>query len=160
MNGAVRGSLNEQPEEPGWWRASDGKWYPPELAPAPGAIVAASPQPFILTIGDIGVTQHMVVTPNGSAPLAGSQWIATDMSRTESKIPSWAIVLAIIFAVLCLLGLFFLLVKEERTTGYMEVSVRSGDLYHRTQLPVSNALQIPQLRQLVAHAQSLAARAR
>ena len=98
----------------------------------------AGPEPFILTIGDIGVTRHWVVTPNGTAPLAGSQWIARDLTRTESRIPPWAIVLAIIFAFFCLIGLLFLLVKEAYTTGYFEVSVNSGSLYHVTQLPVSH----------------------
>ena len=29
----ARGPLQAQPGEPGWWQASDGMWYPPELAP-------------------------------------------------------------------------------------------------------------------------------
>jgi hypothetical protein len=158
-----QGPLDQQPDEPGWWQASDGKWYPPESAAPQSPVVAVAPvaQPagYILSIGDIGITPQLIVTPNGSAPLAGSQWIAMDMSRTESKIPTWAIVLAIIFAFACLLGLFFLLVKETRTTGYVEISVRSGDLYHRTQLPVSSPEAVAQVRQLVGQAQSLAAQA-
>lgn len=115
--------------------------------------------PIVLTVGDIGITRHWVVTPNGSAPLAGSQWIARDMTRTETKIPTWAIVLAIVFAFLCLIGLLFLLVKEKQTTGHFEVSVRSGSLYHVTQIPVSGEWQIAQVRGLVNQAQSLAATA-
>jgi len=161
-----RGPSDRQPEEPGWWLASDGRWYPPEAAspepqtPVPTAAPASSTAPFILTIGDIGVTPQWVVTPNGNAPLAGSQWIAMDMSRTEKKIPTWAIVLAIVFALFCLIGLLFLLVKEETTTGYVEVSVHSGDLYHRTQLPVWSQTDVYQIRQLVGQAQSLTAQAR
>lgn len=113
----------------------------------------------MLTVGDIGVSRHWVVTPNGTAPLAGSQWIARDMTRTEAKIPAWAIVLAVIFFLACLLGLLFLLVKERTTTGHFEVSVRSGNLYHVTQIPVSNEWQVAQLRNLVNQAQSLAAAA-
>jgi hypothetical protein len=30
----VRGPSDVQPDEPGWWLASDGKWYPPESAPS------------------------------------------------------------------------------------------------------------------------------
>jgi hypothetical protein len=30
---AVRGPEDTQPTEPGWWLASDGKWYPPESQP-------------------------------------------------------------------------------------------------------------------------------
>ena len=27
--------MSEQSQGPGWWLASDGKWYPPESVPAP-----------------------------------------------------------------------------------------------------------------------------
>ncbi len=114
---------------------------------------------FAVTIGDIGVTTDLIVTPNGNAPLAGSRWIVLDQSRTERKIPTWAIVLAIIFALACLLGLLFLLVKEDRTTGYVEVSVMSGSLNHVTQIPIRNEGEIAQVRQRVHQAQTLAAAA-
>lgn len=116
-------------------------------------------QPYLLTIGDIGLTEAWVVTPNGAAPLRGSQWIVRDNSVTMSAIPTYAIVLAIVFAVFCLLGLLFLLIKEQRTTGYVEVSVRSGNLYHVTQLPVWDPIQVQHLRSTVHHAQTLAAAA-
>jgi len=115
--------------------------------------------PIVLTIGDIGVTRNWVVTPNGTARLGGSQWIARDMTRTESKIPTWAIVLAVIFALVCLLGLLFLLAKEKYTTGYVEVSVHAGNLSHATQIPVSSQYQVAQIRQQVSQAQTLAAAA-
>ena len=173
MGTPPRGPQQERPDEPGWWLASDGRWYPPESAPgapppvnpgvepAPsGAPAPAAAVPFVLTIGDIGVTPDWVVTPNGSAPLRGSQWLVMDMSRTESRIPGWAIVMAIVFAVFCLIGLLFLLVKETTTVGYVEVSVQSGDLFHRTQLPVFTPESVAQIRQLVGQAQTLAARVR
>ena len=115
--------------------------------------------PIVLTIGDIGVTRNWVVTPNGTARLGGSQWIARDMTRTESKIPTWAIVLAVVFALVCLLGLLFLLAKERYTTGYVEVSVQAGNLFHATQIPVSSQYQVAQIRQQVSQAQTLAAAA-
>ena len=116
-------------------------------------------EPFLLTLADIGITSDMVVTPNGSGPLAGSQWICTDMTRTETKIPGVAICLAIIFSVLCLIGLLFLLMKESVMTGYVEISVRAGSVYHRAQVPVSSPAQVQQVRSLVASAQQMAARA-
>jgi len=129
----------------------------PELA---GSVQSPdATDPIVLTIGDIGVTRNWVVTPNGTGRLTGSQWIARDMTRTESKIPAWAIVLAIIFALLCLLGLLFLLVKETQTTGYVEVSVQAGTLFHATQVPVSTPYQVAQIRQQVSQAQTLAAAA-
>ncbi|MGZ4755243.1 MAG: hypothetical protein ACXWA9_10060 [Acidimicrobiia bacterium] len=114
-------------------------------------------EPIALTIGDIGVSRHWVVTPNGTAPVSGSNWIVRDLSVTETKIPTWAIILAIVFAVFCLLGLLFLLVKEPVTRGYTEVTVTSGNLQHTTQVPVSNPMQVAQVRQLVNQAQSMAA---
>ena len=66
---------------------------PPPAPPAPV-------ESFAVTIGDIGVTRTWVVTPNGNAPVAGSRWIVLDQSRTEKKIPTWAIICAIVFALL------------------------------------------------------------
>lgn len=39
-----RGPQDQQPDEPGWWLASDGKWYPPESAapPVPPAAFAGA----------------------------------------------------------------------------------------------------------------------
>lgn len=120
---------------------------------APGA------QPYLLTVGDIGVTDAWVVTPNGHAPLHGSQWIVVDRTVVGTRLPPYAIVLAVVFAVFCLLGLLFLLIKEQYIEGYVEVQVRSGTLYHVAQLPISQPLQVQQIRALVAQAQSLAAAA-
>lgn len=127
--------------------------------PAAEAPAPAIPDPVVLTIGDIGITRYWVVTPNGSAPLAGSTWIPRDMTTTDSKIPTWAIVLAVIFALFCLVGLFFLLVKEQVTRGYFEVTVTSESLMHTTQIPISREFQVAQMRQLVSQAQSMAAAA-
>lgn len=75
----------------------------------------------------------------------------------QRSIPAYAIVLAIIFAFACLLGLLFLLIKEDRTTGYVEVSVRSGNLFHVTQIPAQSPAAVLYVRQLVNQAQSMAA---
>lgn len=159
----------------GWWQASDGRWYPPQDAVVTGAAPPPPPpapplppppsappvgQPYLVTIGDIGVTQDAVVTPNGTAPLRGSQWIVTDRTVVTQGIPTWAIVMAVLFALACLLGLLFLLVKETRITGYVEVSVRSGDLFHMTQLPVHSADDVARHRHMVSYAQGLAAQSR
>jgi hypothetical protein len=139
--------------------ATDSMSTPPagqtshERTDAPPAAPAAS----VLTIGDITLTEDRILTANGSAPLKGSQWFVRDQSRTEQKIPTYAIVLAIVFALFCLLGLLFLLMKEKKTTGYVEVEVRSGDLRHATQIPVWSELAVNQVRAQVAQAQALAA---
>lgn len=43
MTDLPRGPLDRQPDdEPGWWMASDGKWYPPESAAPTEAVPIAS----------------------------------------------------------------------------------------------------------------------
>jgi hypothetical protein len=116
--------------------------------------------PFLFTLGDIGVTQTQISTPNGVAPLAGSSWAATDMTVTSTKIPTWAIVVAIVGALFtCFLSLLFLLAKEQTTSGYVQVSVRSGELTHTTQIPVTSPHQVTSVRAGVSQAQVLAAQA-
>lgn len=34
--------MSEQSQGPGWWQASDGRWYPPESAPGPSSPVEAT----------------------------------------------------------------------------------------------------------------------
>lgn len=96
----------------------------------PGPVVGV--EPYLASVADIGVTEHWVVTPRGAAPLAGSQWWLTDRGAWTQQIPVWAIVLAI---VLFPLGLLFLLVKEPKWAGWLEVTVRSGELVYAAALP-------------------------
>ncbi|WP_028049468.1 hypothetical protein [Cellulomonas sp. URHD0024] len=116
-----------------------------------------TPEPALVQIGDIVVSEHWVVTPNGTAPLAGSQWSVRDATVRTQVIPTYAIVLAIVFALACLLGLLFLLIKEDKVTGFVEVTVRSGSLAHLTQIPVPGPAADVVADQ-VRYAQQLAAR--
>jgi hypothetical protein len=90
-------------------------------------------EPYVASVADIGVTQHWVVTPRGTAPLAGSEWWIADRGAWTQQIPVWAIILAI---VLFPLGLLFLLCKEVKWSGWLEVTVRSGALVYVAALPV------------------------
>ncbi|MFF7336093.1 hypothetical protein ACFZAT_02025 [Streptomyces sp. NPDC008163] len=103
----------------------------------PGAAPAGGGTP-VLSIGDITVMSDSIVTPSGTMPLKGAVWTATDMSRTEEKIPPVAIVLAIIFALACLIGLLFLLMKQKQTTGFVQVTVTSGGRHHSTMIPATH----------------------
>ncbi|KDQ69093.1 hypothetical protein ACIPJG_08995 [Streptomyces halstedii] len=94
-------------------------------------------QTAMLSFGDITVMNDGIVTPSGTMPLKGAVWTATDMSRTEEKIPTVAIVLAIVFALFCLVGLLFLLMKEKKTTGFVQVTVTSGGRHHSTMIPAN-----------------------
>ncbi|SCF96384.1 hypothetical protein [Streptomyces sp. Ncost-T10-10d] len=106
-----------------------GYGFPQQPGALPGGGVP------MLTFGDITVMNDQIVTPAGTMPLKGAVWTATDLSRTEEKIPTVAIVLAIVFALLCLVGLLFLLMKEKQTTGFIQVSVTSGGRHHSTMIP-------------------------
>ncbi len=114
---------------------------------------------MLVSIGDIGVTQTLVVTPSGHLPIGEVHWMFTDMSRTMSRIPVWAIVCTIIFFVFCFLGLLFLLAKEEQTDGSVQVTVQGPGFVHTVQLPVSSPHQVMDYAQRVNYARSLSAAA-
>ena len=120
---------------------------------------SSAPEAYLHTIGDIAVTATRVVTPNGTGPLRTSQWLVTDDSRTERRIPAYAIILAIVFAFFCLFGLFFLLIRETRYHGYALVTVRTGNLYHVAQIPVSDGDLVRRVHQKVSQIQALATQA-
>ncbi|WP_225805330.1 hypothetical protein [Streptomyces sp. NK15101] len=113
-----------QPTLPG------GVPVPPQHAPTGGGAP-------LLSLGDITVVGDQIITPAGNMPLKGAVWNAMDMSRTEEKMPTVAIVLAVVFFVLCFLGLLFLLMKEKQTTGFIQVTVTSGGRHHSTMIPAT-----------------------
>ncbi|MEW1721231.1 hypothetical protein [Streptomyces sp. NPDC093109] len=142
----------------GYPAAPPGYGYPP---PAPGyaehlpvAPVAGAGVP-VLAIGDITVVGDRIVTPSGTIPLRGAVWNATDMSRTEERIPPVAIVLAIVFALLCLVGLLFLLMKEKKTTGFIQITVTGGGRHHATMVPATHANSFQMVMGQVNYGRSL-----
>ncbi|MEV6744110.1 hypothetical protein AB0N21_06855 [Streptomyces sp. NPDC051080] len=139
--------LPESAAQPG-----PGYGYPQGVAAQPTMPGQGFPQPLgaqpgtgmpVLTLGDIAVMQDQIVTPSGPMPLKGAVWTATDLTRTEEKIPTVAIVLAIVFALFCLIGLLFLLMKEKQTTGFVQVSVTSGGRHHSTMIPAAGQDTFP-----------------
>ncbi|MFB7781588.1 hypothetical protein ACWF95_02045 [Streptomyces vinaceus] len=106
-------------------------------------------------LGDITIVGDQIMTPSGPMPLKGAMWNATDLSRTETKIPTHAVVLAIIFFLFCLLGLLFLLMKEKTTTGYVQVTVTSGGRHHSTMIPAADASTYPWVMNQINYARSL-----
>ncbi len=92
------------------------------------------------------ITQNTVVVPHGRFPLRGTTWTVQDSSNVTQSIPAYAIVLTILFAIFCLLGLLFLLIKETRYSGFISVTVIGDGFYHTVQLPPG-----PQMSGWVAH---------
>ncbi|MFH9939481.1 hypothetical protein ACH4OT_09170 [Streptomyces murinus] len=124
----------------------------PQQPPAGALPMGGAP---LISIGDIMVMGDQIITPAGQLPLRGAIWNATDMSHTEEKIPTHAIVLAIVFFLFCLLGLLFLLMKERKTTGYIQVTVTSAGRHHQTMIPAHGPETFPAIMGQVNYARSL-----
>jgi hypothetical protein len=90
---------------------------------------------ILLAIGDVSVTKDWVIVPHGRYPLRGTTWSVQDSSQVTEEIPTYAIVLAVVFGIFCLIGLLFLLIKEKRYSGFILVTVAGPGLYHSVQLP-------------------------
>lgn len=118
---------------------------------------APMPEVPLVTIGDIAVTQSWVVTPVGQAPVGQAQWFVTDMSVTTQEIPTWAVVCAVLFFLVCFLGLLFLLAKEMRTRGSVQVVVQAPGLMYSTQLPVWSLHQVHDVHGRVNYARTISA---
>ncbi|MET7572653.1 hypothetical protein ABZT04_29750 [Streptomyces sp. NPDC005492] len=130
--------------------------YPQAVPPQPQSQPQQPPLGGpMFTLGDIAVNGDTIVSPAGPMPLRGAIWTATDMSRTEERIPPYAIVLAIVFFLLCFVGLLFLLMKERVTTGFVQVSVNSGGRHHSTMVPVQSRDQVFHILNQVSYAQSI-----
>ncbi|MFD5099624.1 hypothetical protein [Streptomyces albidochromogenes] len=138
------------------WGPVPGYGYPQQPMPWAGSPAGHAYAP-VLSIGDITVTHDSVVTPSGTMPLKGAVWTVTDMSRTEERMPTVAVVLAVVFAVFCLLGLLFLLMKEKVTTGWVQVTVTSGGLHHSTVVPALGPHTFPLVMGQVNYARALGA---
>lgn len=134
--------------------ASQGRQTVDALDQLPNSRPAGATQ-VLVQVGDIACTQTEVITPAGTFPLAGTVWIVSNNTQVSESIPAWAIVLAIVFFLFCLLGLLFLLVKQRSVRGYVQVSVQGPNLYYATQIPVSDTPQIGDVEQRVNYIRSL-----
>ena len=119
----------------------------------------ANPDAPLLTIGDIVITKDWIYVPEGRFPLQGTTWTVQDATQVNEVIPTWAIIVAIVVAlVTCLLGLLFLLVKEQQYAGFVSVTVTGEGLYHTTQFAPGPA-NAHWANSQVAHARALTAAA-
>ncbi|MBF6331266.1 hypothetical protein [Nocardia transvalensis] len=122
---------------------------PPPLPPA-------DPQ-ILVTVGDIACSATRVYTPNGEYSLAGTTWIVTQQTTVRERIPTYAIVLAVLFVVFCFLGLLFLAIREQRLEGFVQVSVQAQGFYYATQVPVGTPAQVFDTEQRVNYIRGLVA---
>lgn len=115
------------------------------------------PEPVLVTIGDIHCTRTEVITPAGTFPIAGTQWAVSDQTMTTRVTPTWVVVVAIVVALgTCLLGLFLLLIKEDQTQGYAQVTVFGPDgRSYTTSVPVQSYAGIQDVFGRVGYARNL-----
>ncbi len=74
--------MSDVSQGPGWWLASDGKWYPPQSAPAlppsqPGMVPGAAPSSnskaiWSLVLGILGIVSCYIFTGIPAIILGGS----------------------------------------------------------------------------------------
>ncbi len=128
-----------------------------QFQPTPGNQPLMSGEPVLVTIGDISVTATTIYTPSGSRPLSELSWTFTDMSMTSQGIPTWAIVCAVVFFLFCFLGLLFLLAKENKTQGSVQVTVHGQGFVHTTTIPVSRVEQVADINARVNYVRTLTA---
>lgn len=120
--------------------------------------IPGSGEPVLLTIGEISVTRSTVIVPTGQYPLRGTTWTVQDSTMASESVPTWAIVMTILFFAFCLLGLLFLLVKERRYSGFISVTVSGPNLFHAVQFP-PGPVSAGWVTQQVNHARGLTAAA-
>jgi hypothetical protein len=150
------------PEQPGFEQPAPvqpAPQYQPtqssQFQPLPANDPLMSGEPIMVTIGDISVTSTTVYTPSGSRPLSEVSWAFSDMSITSQNIPTWAIICAIVFFVFCFVGLLFLLAKEEKTQGAVQVTVQGPGFLHTSTIPVSSLAQVADINARVNYVRTL-----
>jgi hypothetical protein len=115
-----------------------------------------STSPPLVAIGDISCTRDEVITPSGTRPIREVSWTFTNMAHSWQSIPTWAVVCAIVgFFFVCFLSLLFLLAKEQKTQGWVQVTVQGPGFMHTTQLPVYTPHQVSDYWARVEYARSL-----
>lgn len=116
-----------------------------------------TPAEQVLTqIGEITITQTTVHTPNGPIPLRGAQWLGQDHWHHEQKMATWGIVLAVVlFFCIGPFSLLFLLAKESRYSGTVDVTVSSGSRQYTARIPIQSHQHAHHVHQQVTYARSL-----
>ena len=69
----------------------------------------------------------------------------SNQTFVTEAIPAWAIICAILFFIFCLLGLLFLLVKQRRVNGAVQVGVQGPGLSFSAYSPVNSEFAVFQI---------------
>ncbi|MYM20558.1 hypothetical protein GSY69_11440 [Brevibacterium sp. 5221] len=142
---------------PGGYSTPGGVPGPQTYAsPQPAQAGPPGSEPALVSLPGVTITQHWVITPSGAAPRAQCSLSAGERVSITRATPTWAIVLAIVgFFVLTIFSLLFLLAKEQRVTGSVDLVVRGPGMHFATSVPVGSQAALAGLRMQVAQAQGL-----
>lgn len=120
----------------------------------------AGTEPVMVQIGEIACTQNWLMVPGSTVPLSGCDFQLRESVTVQRRIPPYAIVLAIIFFMACLLGLLFLLIQEDVLSGSVEVTVsKPGGPKFNASVPVRSQRDIDEVRSKVDYARALVVQA-
>lgn len=117
---------------------------------------------WVVRFGDIGVSRNFLSTPSGISALKGTTFSIVDRTVAAQRIPTWAVIAAIVgFFVIFVLSLLFLLVKETAPAGTVEVTAANPEtgVRHTTSLAITSSGDIADAYARVNAAQQLAASA-
>ena len=102
--------------------------------------------PYDAVLGDIGIINGWIVTPNGNAPLQGAQWIVADWTWTYTYLPTSNAILGLLLLCIPFIGWILaipvMVSQTTAVTGCVEVTVLTRGLIHLTQIPVATGQQI------------------
>ena len=91
--------------------------------------------------------------------MAGSVWTVQDNSYMQQNVSVAGVILCIIFVWFCLLGLLFLLMKDQKLGGYVQITVQGKGFHHQTFVPVYGPDTFMEVNRTVNYARSLSAQA-
>ena len=102
--------------------------------------------PYDVVLGDIGIINGWIVTPNGAASLQGAQWIVADRTWTYTYLPTGSVILGLLLLCIPFVGWILaipvMMSQTTAVTGCVEVTVLTRGLIHLTQIPVSTTVEI------------------
>lgn len=129
-----------------------------EHSTPPRSDVPASSEPVLVQVGELACTEHWLLTPGGTVPLRRMQFMVRENVVVQRRIPPYAIVLAVLFFLACLLGLLFLLIQEDVVSGSVEVTATGPDGFSfHTSMPVSRPGDVVAARERVDYCRRLVA---
>lgn len=132
------------------------------------------PGNYMAQIGDVAVYERVIITPMGTWPMMGSQWLLAQQPHLVRKTSTFGVVCTVISCVLAaltfwwtcglgllfLFGLFFLKDKVSVLEGPAIIVIRSGHNIYQAQEFIQSPNQLPWLINKVNYCQAIAASAR